>query len=198
MKRLLVAVASTATLAAGLTAPQASAQDAMLGEVRPVAFTFCPRGFVNAHGQLLPIAQNTALFSLYGTTFGGDGRTTFGVPDLQGRTPMHSGNGPGLTPRLQGQKIGVERVTLSVAQMPSHNHLVRGSNSEGNTTSINNAGFGNVIGGSPGFQTGQVLNQSTRPDAITSTGGNQPHNNLQPSAVIRFCVAAQGIYPSRN
>ncbi len=198
MKRLLIAVASTAGLAMGVSAPQASAQDAMLGEVRPVAFTFCPRGFVNAHGQLLPIAQNTALFSLYGTTFGGDGRTTFGVPDLQGRTPMHDGTGPGLTPRVQGQKLGFEDVTLTVAQMPSHNHLVRGSNVDGNTTSINNAGFGNVVGGTPGFQTGQTLTQSTRPYAISSAGGNQPHFNIQPSAVIRFCVASQGLFPSRN
>ena len=150
MKRLLMAVASTATLAMGVAAPQASAQDAMIGEVRPVAFTFCPRNFVNAHGQLLPIAQNTALFSLYGTTFGGDGRTTFGVPDLQGRTPMHDGRGPGLTQRIQGQKLGQEEVTLTVAQLPSHNHFVRGADTTGNTTNLQGATFSDVLGGGPG------------------------------------------------
>ena len=197
MRKLKTIAAAAALLSA--TAPAAvHAQTPYLGEVRIMPYTFCPEGWQQAGGQLLPVASYNALFSLYGTTFGGDGRTSFGLPNLSGRAPMGSGNGPGLTPRIQGQVLGQPDVTLTVAEMPAHNHAVRGTTSAGNTGSINNAGFANATGVIDTYRTSGALTQASRSDAISQTGGNQSHENRQPSLAMRYCVAMEGIYPPRS
>ncbi|MEO1038157.1 MAG: tail fiber protein [Pseudomonadota bacterium] len=200
MKRLLMAAAAAASLAAGLQAAPASAQqDNFIGEVRIFPYpSFCPRSWTPAHGQLLSIAQNTALFSLYGTTFGGDGRSTFGVPDLRGRAPMGEGRGPGLTARIQGQKFGSEQVTLTVAQMPAHNHYVRASSAGANSASFANAGWGSFGSAFAAYRSGGTLDQQANSSALSMAGGDQPHFNMQPSLVLRYCVATEGLYPSRS
>ena len=134
MKPVLITAAAIG-LAASLTVPAPShAQEVLIGQVIPVAFTFCPRGFTEADGQLLPISSNTALFSLYGTTFGGDGRTTFALPDMRGRDPIHVGQGAGLQDYLLGQSGGAETHTLTVGQMPSHTHALIGDEEAASST----------------------------------------------------------------
>ena len=166
-----------------------------IAEVKIFAGNFAPRSWAFCNGQLLPVAQNTALFSLIGTTYGGDGRTTTGLPNLQGRAPMHPGRGPGLTSRRLGEKIGSEAVTLTTQQLPSHNHgLVAASNATqagpGNGVSVGAAPMYNVGGNS----------QAMASEAIGSTGAAsvQPHNNMQPFLTLNFIIALQGVYPSRS
>ncbi|WP_395074824.1 phage tail protein, partial [Hyphococcus sp.] len=136
LNKLHLGVASLAILAtAGVTAP-VNAQENYIGEIMWTGFTFCPRGTIDASGQLLAISSNTALFSLYGTTYGGDGRTTFKLPDLRSRAPMHFGQGPGLTNRPLGQSAGTETNTMTVQQMPSHNHAATSTSNSSSTTTL--------------------------------------------------------------
>lgn len=207
LKRMAAALAPVA-LAAGLSAPAtpAAAQEFWLGQIVMGGWNFCPRTTIGADGQLLPISQNTALFSLYGTMYGGDGRTSFGLPDLRGRVPMHTGNGPGLTARIQGQKFGSETVTLNAAQMPTHNHLLAVNNSGGNKRRPANdfLSYSTLTEGLPPDQvekmyaTAPTANDTLNTASITNTGGNLPHPNIQPVQVIRYCVVLQGTFPSRN
>jgi microcystin-dependent protein len=169
-----------------------------VGQIIMAGFNFAPRGYATCDGQLLSIAQNTALFSLLGTTFGGDGRVTFGLPDLRGRVPVHQGQGPGLTNRTMGEVSGSETVTLISTQMPMHNHLVSVTNVAGalptsNGNFLATSGDTNVPIYRP-TSDGSTLN----PQSIGLAGGNQPHNNMQPYLVINFCIAMEGIFPSRN
>ena len=196
MRKSILAAAALAVGLLPLTAATpARAQEPFLGQLMLVGYNFCPRGWANADGQLLPISQNTALFSLYGTMYGGDGRTTFGLPDLRGRVAMHTGNGPGLTPRREGQKGGSETNTLSVAQMPSHSHQLLAHSEVGEEFTPN----GNVLASNgANIYSGEDSDAALRPDSIGNAGGNQPVNNVQPFQVLRWCVALQGIYPSRN
>jgi len=174
-----------------------------IGEIKMVGFNFAPRGWALCDGQLLPISQNTALFSLLGTTYGGDGRTTFGLPDLRGRVPTHQGTGPGLTNRRIGEKIGTEYVTLNVAQMPSHNHAATGAlaaNSDGASTT---AAVGNVLAeADENTYTSEAANENMQSGTVSVTvsnaGGGQPHNNMQPTLCINFVIALVGLFPSRN
>jgi len=162
-----------------------------MGEVRMMSFNFPPKGWALANGQLLPINQNQALFSLLGTTYGGDGRVTFGLPNLQGAVPIHVGGGFAL-----GQKIGQATVTINQAQMPQHIHFLQGTSNTANSVLPENslaAVTPNVI-----YGTGASLNQACRPSSVSNVGGSQPHENRMPSTVISFCVALQGIFPSRN
>ncbi|MDF2178068.1 tail fiber protein [Aliiglaciecola sp. CAU 1673] len=166
--------------------------DPFIAEVRIFAGNFAPRGWAFCDGQLLPIAQNTALFSLIGTTYGGDGRTTAALPNLQGRAPMHPGRGPGLTDRRLGERVGIETVTLTEAQIPNHSHtLVAFSDA---TASSPSTSVG--LGAAPMYGAGTQVAMDS--DIVGATGGNQAHNNMQPYLGINFIIALQGLYPSRS
>ncbi len=166
-----------------------------VGEIRMFAGNFAPRGWSFCDGQLLAVSQNDALFSLLGTIYGGDGRTTFGLPDLRGRIPLHAGSGPGLSPRRLGAKAGAEKVTLTVNQFPSHNHTLKASS-------------GIPSDHSPkGLVTGQTLSDTYIDDnpkanmstsAVSSLGGSRSHTNLMPYLCVHFIIALFGIYPSRH
>ena len=192
------AMAGFAALGAGLSAPAvAQSGNDFMGDIVMVGYTFCPRTMLDASGQLLPIAQNSALFSLYGTTYGGDGRTTFALPDLRGRTPLHYGTGPGLSNIPIGQPFGVERNTMTVTTMPTHGHAAFGTTSQPNQTSPG----GHTIGS---FSSGPNRFAADTPDTpmetgtITNTGNGASFNNIAPVQAIRYCVVTQGVYPSRN
>ena len=162
-----------------------------LGEIRAFGFNFAPRGWAMCSGQILPIAQNTALFSLLGTTYGGNGQTTFALPDLRGRAPVHQGQGPGLSNKSLGEQAGQETHTLIVTEMPAHTHSQPASNAEQDTNRPVNAvpARGGVYAGS---------GDGTFMDANTLAGGSQPHNNMQPYLALNYCIALEGIFPSRN
>lgn len=159
-------------------------------------FNFAPRNWAFCDGQLLPIAQNTALFSLLGTTYGGDGRTTFGLPDLRGRVPLHdgSGTGPGLSSYSLGQQGGLETVTLTAQQIPPHNHLQACSSDDPNSGSP--AGNFPAAVSPPIYSSG--ANAAMANTAVGNAGGGQQHENRQPYLAINFCIALQGVFPSRN
>jgi microcystin-dependent protein len=166
-----------------------------LGEIRLLPYNFAPQGWAFCNGQLLPITQNTALFSLLGTTYGGNGTNNFALPDLRGRVPISSGQGPGLTNYFLGEVAGSENVTLTSNEMPTHIHQVVANNGPGSAT--------RPAGAVPA-RTG-TSNYAAAPDGtamnagmISSAGGSQPHQNLQPLLVLNFCIAMQGIFPSRN
>jgi microcystin-dependent protein len=171
-----------------------------VAEIRMFAGNFAPRGFAFCSGQILSIAQNTALFSLLGTTYGGNGTTNFALPNLQGRAPMHPGNGPGLTPRVLGEVSGENSVTLLSTEMPSHSHSISGAviaNSTPTRTPASNTLFTNA---SPNQLYGAALGTAVNlaPQSISLTGGSQPHNNTQPYLAVTFIIALQGIFPARN
>ena len=167
-----------------------------IGEIRANGFNFAPRGWAFCDGQLLPISQNSALFSLLGTTYGGDGRSTFGLPDLQGRAALHMGQGPGLSNRPLGQKSGAETNTLNVNQLASHNHLF--SPPSGSTSGNTDVATNNV------FALAEEDNYLNSPNAAMAegttgnTGNSQSVNNMQPNLVVNFCIALVGVFPSRN
>ena len=168
-----------------------------LAEIRIFAGNFAPRGWAFCDGQLLPIAQNTALFSLIGTTYGGDGRTTVALPDLQGRAPMHPGRGPGVTSRRLGERGGAEIATLSEAQMPNHAHGLRARNIPANDAVPSNQNHARGTAGLLPYavSTNRVeMNSGTLPSA----GGGQAHNNMQPFLAMNFIIALVGLYPSRS
>jgi microcystin-dependent protein len=196
-KKLFATTAVAVAVAGTLNvAPAHAGLDPFIGEIMAVGFTFCPRGWANADGQLLPIAQNTALFSLYGTTYGGDGRTTFALPDLRGRTAIHTGNGPGLTSRQQGSRGGSETNTLTINQMPPHNHSLNALSSGGNNPSPTGLLLAND--GSDRIYAAGTPDTALAGNAIGTSGSGQPVNNMQPYLTIRYCVALQGVFPSRN
>lgn len=166
-----------------------------LGTVNLFAGNFAPRGWAIASGQILPIAQNTALFALLGTTYGGNGQTTFALPDLRGRAPIHFGQGPGLPNIDIGEVSGTETVSLIASEMPSHNHTMNVSSAKGNTVNPNN----NYLAATPAFIQYSSGPANTTTAAITNFSGNgQPHNNMQPYIVMNYCVALEGLFPSRN
>lgn len=168
-------------------------------EIRIFAGNFAPRGWAFCDGQLLPISNNTALFSLIGTTYGGDGRTTTALPNLQGRAPMHPGRGPGLTSRRLGEKVGVETVTLSEAQIPSHNHTLRGRSSSPDTNTPNiNTSLSNSRRMTVYREENLSFNVSLASETLTTTGGSQAHTNVQPFLALNFIIALVGLYPSRG
>ena len=174
--------------------------DPYLGEIRIVGFNFAPRGWAMCNGQLLQISQNTALFSLLGTTYGGDGRTTFALPNFQDTAPMNFGSAPGLTPRALGDRGGSPTVTLINTELPAHTHSV---NASGNAASSNNptdalwAATGGPRGGVPVYSTDGGSPALMNIGAVTPQGQSQPHNNLQPYLTLNFVIALQWVYPTR-
>jgi microcystin-dependent protein len=169
-----------------------------IGEIRMFAGNFAPRGWAFCQGQLLSIAQNTALFSILGTTYGGNGMTTFALPDLRGRLPMQPGQGPGLSPRNLGEPGGSETVTLIASQMPAHNHYLNVSSGPATQSSPAGARLGTTEPGAPGPYSVASSNQQMAPDVVGVTGGSQPHANMPPFLCVNFIIALEGIFPSRN
>lgn len=165
-----------------------------LGEIMIFAITFPPRGWADCDGQLLPISSNQSLYSLLGTTYGGDGRTSFALPDLRGRAPQHFGEDGGPTYNL-GQNGGGENVQLLIDQMPAHTHTVEFSTSPANTDTAEDNVPAKPI--APIYGSAQAL-VSMHADSFTTVGGNQAHNNMQPFLTLRFCIALTGLFPSRN
>jgi microcystin-dependent protein len=175
--------------------------DVFVGEIRIVGFNFAPTGWALCNGQLLPISQNTALFSLLGTTYGGDGRSTFGLPNLQGSAPMHFGQGPGLSLYDQGETGGATSVTLLTTEMPAHNHLANAAALNGNLTSPANAVWAMSKVGRQGlsfYDSTLGSGVSMNPFALTPTGSSLPHNNMPPFLTMNFVIALQGIFPARS
>jgi microcystin-dependent protein len=170
-----------------------------VGEIRVFACNFAPTGWAMCNGQILPISQNTALFSILGTTYGGDGKSNFALPNIQGRATMASGQGPGLTSRNLGEAGGEPSVTLNLQQIPAHTHIPSASLAA-TTPSPNGAVWANP-GGRPApnafatpIGTAQIMNAQ----ATAATGGSQPHNNLMPYQTLNFCIALQGVFPPRS
>jgi microcystin-dependent protein len=171
--------------------------DPIIGQIQIFGFNFAPRGWATCEGQLLQIAQNQALFSLLGTTYGGNGTTTFGLPDLRGRVPMHFGSGPGLLIKFLGESGGTENTTLVANNLPSHNHVLNGYSEAGTASSPAGAILANTGALDREYATAGTI-VTMKSDAIGNTGGNQAFNNMQPYLVVNFCIALEGIYPSRN
>jgi len=176
--------------------------DQFVAEIRMFAGSFAPTGWALCNGQLMPISQNTALFSLLGTTYGGDGRSTFGLPDLQGRSPLHHGEGPALQPVALGEVLGSQTVTLIESELPAHGHPVASppDGTRGTTGNPSGAAWATsrigrateeLYGSGPGALT-------MSPAALSVTGGSQPHDNMPPYLVLNFIIALQGIFPPRG
>jgi microcystin-dependent protein len=173
--------------------------DPFVAEIRIFPFNFAPKGWAWCDGQLLPLSQNTALFSLLGTTYGGNGKSNFALPDLQGRGPLHPGQGPGLSLYDLGETGGSETVSLLESEIPAHSHALRASNDAG----LTNTAAGNMIArpfgrGNNLFQTTNAQLAMMAPEALAPAGGDQPHNNLMPYLTFYFCIALQGVFPPRG
>ncbi|TIM17690.1 MAG: phage tail protein [Mesorhizobium sp.] len=172
--------------------------DPFVAEIRIFPFYFAPRGWAWCDGQLLPLSQNTALFSLLGTTYGGNGKSTFALPDLQGRSPMHPGQGPGLSLHDLGETGGTETVSLLESEIPTHTHAMRDHdidlgelNAPSSTRSLAKSTNATI------YTTAANLTQMS-PQALPPAGGDQPHNNMQPYLTCYFCIALQGVFPPRS
>lgn len=169
--------------------------DPFVAEIRIFPCNFAPKGWAWCDGQLLPLSQNTALFSLLGTTYGGNGMSNFALPDLQGRAPMHPGQGPGLSLHDLGESGGFETVFLLESEMPSHAHALSGSSetADSQRPASGSLGVGNSIYHSPAGNLGAMSMAALQP-----AGGDQPHNNMQPYLTFYFCIALQGVFPPRT
>jgi microcystin-dependent protein len=176
-----------------------------VAEIRIFGFNFPPKGWAFCAGQILPISQNTALFSLLGTTYGGDGKSTFALPNLEGNAPMHPGQGPGLSLHDLGETGGSTSVTLLQTEMPSHNHAFQANAATATNASPANAVYmkghyndGQGHQGQVDLYTTIAPTTALNPAVLSIAGGNQPHNNMQPYLTLNFCIALQGIYPPRT
>ena len=206
MKRTLAVLAAVSTL--NVATPSFAGDTPWIGEISMVGFGFCPRGWTDADGKLLSISQHTALFSLYGTVFGGDGRTTFGVPDLRGRAAIGLGNGPGLSPRAMGQKSGNENTTLIANNIPAHTHpatgIAKAANLPGNSPTPGGA-FNAIDTAGTNYHAlsgGQTpVDMAANSVAVTVNNNNtinSAFSNMSPFLVMRYCVSLNGTFPSRN
>ncbi len=175
--------------------------DPFVAEIRIFPFNFAPKGWAFCDGQILPLSQNTALFSLLGTTYGGDGKSNFALPNIQGGGAMHAGQGPGLSLRDLGETGGEQTVTLLTSEIPQHQHQFGGSVATGGgaTTPTGNI-WAEAPAGRGGFVNiyGTPANVALNPNCLLPTGGGLPHNNLQPYLTLNFCIALQGVYPPRT
>ncbi len=174
-----------------------------LGEIRPFGGNFAPRTWAFCNGQLLSIAQNNALFALLGTTYGGDGTTTFALPNLQGRLSVHQGQGPGLTNRTLGEVSGSETVTLTINQIPQHNHSLSASTQNASALRPKADNLPGVVTVTDGNFYTDPLGQPTTPHTLqanscTPSGGSQPHDNIMPFLCVSYIIALEGIFPSQN
>ena len=174
----------------------AVASDPFVGQIQYFPYNFAPRGWTFCNGQLLSIASNTAVFALLGTTYGGDGRTTLGIPDMRGRAPIHPGSGPGLSTYRWGEKGGAENVTLTINEFPSHTHNLVGTNSLGDQTSP--AGGALARDGRDQTYRNEVPDTDMHADSVASAGGGQAHNNMPPYLALNCNIALTGVFPSRN
>jgi microcystin-dependent protein len=175
--------------------------DPFVAEIRIFPFNFAPKGWAWCDGQLLPLSQNTALFSLLGTTYGGNGKSNFALPDLQGRAPMHPGQGPGLSLHDLGETGGSETVSLLESEIPAHSHVLSASNAasdEEGQKSPASAVPGSQQGSNPLYASLASNLVAMAPESLAPTGGDQPHNNLQPYLTFYFCISLQGIFPPRT
>ena len=170
--------------------------DPFVAEIRIFPFNFAPKGWAFCDGQLLPLSQNTALFSLLGTTYGGNGKSNFALPDMQRNAPMHPGQGPGLSLHDLGETGGSETVTLLESEIPAHSHGMMASKSDAIDTNVNNETFAKGIG--IGYYAPATSLVTLADTALTPAGGDQPHNNMQPYLTLNFCIALQGVFPPRT
>jgi microcystin-dependent protein len=172
--------------------------DPFVAEIRIFPFNFAPKGWAFCDGQLLPLSQNTALFSLLGTTYGGDGKSTFALPDMQGNVPMHPGQGPGLSLHDLGEMGGSETVTLLESEIPAHTHSMMASTQDGGDSHPQNNLLAQGIGIAQytDANTGPFVNLN--PNALPPAGSSFPHNNMQPYLTLSFCIALQGVFPPRT
>jgi len=178
--------------------------DPFVAEIRIFPFNFAPKGWAFCDGQLLPLSQNTALFSLLGTTYGGDGKSTFALPNLQGRAPMQPGQGPGLSLHDLGEAAGSDTVTLLQSEIPNHNHALNADPHDATTTSPGGGSYAQGTwssgqnSGNVNFYFAGAPDTGLSPNAIGPNNGGQPHNNLMPYLTLNFCIALQGVYPPRT
>ena len=170
--------------------------EAFVAEIRIFGFNFAPRGWATCDGQIMPIAQNTALFSLLGTSYGGDGRTTFALPDLRGRFALHQGQGPGLSGRDVGEAGGAATVGLLASEMPVHSHALQADASP-TTAAPAGAALAPTATGTAVYRSG-AANAQMAPGSVGAAGGSQPHENRQPLLGVNVCIALQGIFPPRS
>jgi microcystin-dependent protein len=171
--------------------------DPFVAEIRIFPFNFAPRGWAFCDGQLMPISQNTALFSLLGTTYGGDGKSNFALPNMQGNAPMHPNQGPGLSPHSLGETGGSTTVTLLQTQMPAHTHFLTAHTQDPADTNVVSPNA-SLAASSNGTLYQDTQNATLAVVAIGPVGGSVPHNNLQPYLTLNFCIALQGVYPARS
>jgi microcystin-dependent protein len=172
--------------------------DPFVAEIRIFPFNFAPKGWAFCDGQLLPLSQNTALFSLLGTVYGGDGKSNFALPDLQGNAPMHPGQGPGLSLYDLGQAGGTQFVTLLQSEIPTHTHALNASNLLSELQAPSNAGTLGRSSGTDGYQTNSSASLvPMASQALAVAGGSLPHNNMMPFLTLNFCIALQGVFPQR-
>ncbi len=172
--------------------------DPFVAEIRIFPFNFAPKGWAWCDGQLLPLSQNTALFSLLGTTYGGNGKSNFALPDLQGRAPMHPGQGPGLSLHDLGETGGSETVSLLESEIPAHNHIFGTTFENGTQGSLTpDVILARSVAGNL-YQTTNANPVQMGPESLAPAGGDQPHNNLQPYLTFYFCIALQGVFPPRG
>src|SRR5262245_14048242 len=170
-----------------------------LAEIRILPFNFAPKGWAFCDGQLLPISQNTALFSLLGTTYGGDGKSNFALPNMQGNAPMHPGQGPGLSLHDLGETSGSDTVSLLESEIASHSHTLMGQGALGNRTTPAANAIARTSGSTPFVpSSGNPPLVTMAATALAPAGGSQPHNNLQPYLTLNFCIAMQGVFPPRS
>jgi microcystin-dependent protein len=169
-----------------------------VAEIRIFPFNFAPKGWAFCDGQILPLSQNTALFSLLGTTYGGDGKSNFALPDLQGNAPMHPGQGPGFSLHDLGETGGSETVSLLESEIPSHIHFLQANLYEADVPYPENNVLAPTVDGDSYYPAAGATLVSLNDNSLTPAGGDQPHNNMMPYLTLNFCIALQGVYPPRT